>query len=90
MLTRQWVPILFIMAPHLLNMLIKLFSTGVSSKSDFQPLVYKEGILHLPPKNYWSLIRLYLATGPKSEKSVVYFVLAVEVVCCSLLFVFCS
>jgi hypothetical protein len=78
------------MAPHLLNMLIKFFSTGVSSKSDFEPLVYREGTLQLPQKNYWSLIRLYLATGPKSEKSIVYFVLSLEALFCSLLFVFCS
>jgi len=88
LLTRQWIPILFIMAPHLLNMVIKFYSTGVSSKSNFAPLVYKEGKLHLPQKNYWSLIRLYLATGPKSEKSIVYFVFSVEVLFCSLLFVF--
>lgn len=88
LITRQWIPILFIMAPHLVNTTIKFFSTGISSKTDYDPLVYRDGRLHLPARNYWSLIRLYLRTGPKSETSIVYFVYGLEVICCSLLFIF--
>jgi UDP-N-acetylglucosamine--dolichyl-phosphate N-acetylglucosaminephosphotransferase len=84
-ITQDWLPILIVMAPHLLNALIKFASTGVSSRSDHKPLVYKNGLLYLPEKNYWSLIRLYLLTGPKHEKQIVYYVYAVELFFCILL-----
>ncbi|MCK4790668.1 MAG: hypothetical protein KAV87_43435 [Desulfobacteraceae bacterium] len=86
--TGQWLPLLFVMGPHLLNALVKLLSTGISSRSDHQPLVYKDGMLHLPEKNYWSVIRLYLQlAGPKTEQQIVYFVYAVEAVFCLMMFV---
>lgn len=87
--TRHWVPLLFVMAPHLINVFIKFLSTGVSSRSDHLPLQYKDGLLHLPSsKNYFSLIRLYLLTGPKKEQQIVNFVFMIEIICCISLFIF--
>ena len=83
--TTFWLPIIIVLAPHLLNAAIKFASTGISSRSDHQPLVFKQGKLYLPEKNYCSLIRLFLLTGPKSEKAIVYYVYAIESFFCFLL-----
>jgi UDP-N-acetylglucosamine--dolichyl-phosphate N-acetylglucosaminephosphotransferase len=85
--THQWIPVLFVTAPHLINIVIKYASTGVSSRSDHKPLVYKDGLLHLPPGGYLSLIRLYLKSGPKHEKQLVRYVYSIELLFCILLFV---
>lgn len=87
-ITRVWQPIIFIAAPHLINALIKFLSTGVSSRSDLKPLIYRDGKLHLPEKYYMSLIRLILINGPKHEKQIVYYIYIVEIFFCSLIFIF--
>ncbi len=84
--THEWLPILFVTAPHLINVVIKYFSTGVSSRSDHKPLEYRDGLLHLPPGAYVSLIRLYLRNGPKHEKQLVRYVYSIELAFCILLF----
>lgn len=82
--TGHWLPLLFILAPHLINVVIKFFSTGISTRSDYDPLVFRDGKLHLPEKNYWSLIRLLIAaTGPKTEQQIVNFVLGSEIIVCA-------
>ena len=84
--TRQWMALFVVMAPQLLNALIKYVSIGVSTRSDYAPLVYRDGLLHLPQRNYLSLIRLYLLTGPKHERQIVHFVYLVQLLFCLLLF----
>ena len=84
--SNTYIPLLFISAPHLLNIIIRFFSTGVCSRSDHKPLVYKDGLLHLPKNSYKSLIRLFILTGAKKEQHIVYFVYAVEILCCLSLF----
>jgi UDP-N-acetylglucosamine--dolichyl-phosphate N-acetylglucosaminephosphotransferase len=86
--TGMWGPVLGVTAPHLVNVLIRLWSTGVSSRSEHAPLVYRDGLLHLPPDAYLSLIRIYLKTGPKHERQIVRFVLTIETASCSLMFLF--
>jgi UDP-N-acetylglucosamine--dolichyl-phosphate N-acetylglucosaminephosphotransferase len=86
--TGEWLPVLFVMAPHLINGMIRFASTGVSSRSNFSPLIYRGGLLHLPPNSYLSLIRMYLKSGPKHERSIVRYVLALECAFCLLMFIF--
>jgi len=83
----EWLPVLIVMAPHLINAGIRLISTGVSSRSEFTPLDYRGGLLHLPADSYLSLIRMYLKSGPKREQAIVHYVLALECGFCLLLFV---
>ncbi len=87
-LSKLWLPILFVTAPHLINAAIKFFSTGVSSRSDLKPLIYKDGLLQLPENYYLSLIRLILLKGPMHEKQIVYYIYCIEVIFCSLIFIF--
>lgn len=87
LLTGHVLPVIFVMSPHLINIVIKYFSIGVKSRSDLKPLVLKEGLLHFPEQKYYSLIRLFLLNGPKHERHIVYFVYAIEIVFCALLFV---
>jgi UDP-N-acetylglucosamine--dolichyl-phosphate N-acetylglucosaminephosphotransferase len=84
--TGEWIPLLFILAPHIVNAGIRLFSTGVSSRSQFAPLIYREGLLHLPERSYLSLIRMYLRSGPKHERQIVRYVFMLEVASCLLMF----
>jgi len=89
LLTGHFLPVVFVMIPHLLNIMIKYISIGVKSRSDLKPLILKDGLLHFPDQKYYSLIRLFLINGPKHEKQIVYYVYAVELVCCiSLLLIF--
>lgn len=87
LLTGHVLPVIFVMTPHLINIIIKYFSIGVKSRSDLKPLVLKDGLLHFPEQKYYSLIRLFLINGPKHEKHIVYYVYAVEIIFCALLFV---
>jgi UDP-N-acetylmuramyl pentapeptide phosphotransferase/UDP-N-acetylglucosamine-1-phosphate transferase len=77
-------PVILVLTPHLINIIIKYMSAGVSSRTDHSPLEYKDGLLYLPKNNYLSLIRLYLLSGPKDEKRIVYYVYAIESVFCIL------
>jgi UDP-N-acetylglucosamine--dolichyl-phosphate N-acetylglucosaminephosphotransferase len=89
LLTGQVLPVVFVMIPHLLNIMIKYISIGVKSRSDLKPLVLKDGLLHFPEQRYYSLIRLVLINGPKHEKHIVYYVYAIELIfCISLFFIF--
>ncbi len=88
-LTGHWVPLFFVLGPHFLNAVLKYLSTGVSSRSDFEPLRYKDGRLHLPEKNYWSVIRLYIkVAGPQEEKQITRFVHLLEMGFCLAMFLF--
>lgn len=82
--TGHWWPLPFVLAPHFLNAFIKFLSTGISTRSDYAPLVYQNEKLQLPEKNYWSLIRLYIAAaGPRTEPQIVNFVFVTEFVACA-------
>jgi len=87
LLTEHIVPVIFVMIPHILNIIIKYISIGVKSRSDLKPLVLKDGLLHFPEQRYYSLIRLYLLNGPKHEKHIVYYVYAIEIIFCIALFI---
>lgn len=86
LLTGHILPVVFVMAPHILNIIIKYLSIGVKSRSDLKPLILKDGLLHFPEQKYYSLIRLFLINGPKHEKHIVYYVYAIELVFCISLF----
>jgi UDP-N-acetylglucosamine--dolichyl-phosphate N-acetylglucosaminephosphotransferase len=86
LITGHILPVIFVMSPHILNIIIKYISIGVKSRSDLKPLVLKDGLLHFPEQKYYSLIRLFLLNGPKHEKHIVYFVYLIEFVFCVSLF----
>lgn len=87
LLTGQILPVVFVMSPHILNIIIKYISIGVKSRSDLKPLVLKDGLLHFHEQKYYSLIRLLLLNGPKHEKHIVYYVYFIELIFCVLLFI---
>jgi UDP-N-acetylglucosamine--dolichyl-phosphate N-acetylglucosaminephosphotransferase len=87
LLTGHVLPVVFVMLPHLLNIVIKYISIGVKSRSELKPLILKDGLLHFPEQKYYSLIRLVLINGPKHEKHIVYFVYAIELIFCISLFI---
>jgi UDP-N-acetylglucosamine--dolichyl-phosphate N-acetylglucosaminephosphotransferase len=87
LLTGHVLPVIFVMIPHLVNIVIKYISIGVKSRSDLKPLVLKDGLLHFPEQKYYSLIRLFLLNGPKHEKHIVYYVYLIEIIFCAALFI---
>ncbi|MFA5404092.1 MAG: hypothetical protein WC358_04080 [Ignavibacteria bacterium] len=86
LLTGHILPVVFVMIPHILNIVIKYISIGVKSRSDLKPLILKDGLLHFPEQKYYSLIRLFLLNGPKHEKHIVYYVYVIEIIFCISLF----
>lgn len=86
LLTGHVLPVIFVMAPHIINIIIKYVSIGVKSRSDLKPLVLKDDLLHFPEQRYYSLIRLFLLNGPKREKHIVYYVYSIEIIFCVALF----
>ena len=82
-------PLLFL--PHLFDTALKFYSgsiikkilkrKGKSTFSEYKPLEYREGKLHLPKKSYLSLIRLIIKNHPMSEPKLVNTILFLELLC---------